>query len=464
VRLLHAASRVDASFDEPNLVSAAGLVAVLRLAAGAGLWRLVADRLRVGGRCGANPAGKIATIVAGMLAGADCIDDLDVVRHGGMSRLFGGVYAPSTLGSFLRVLSWGHVRQLESAARAFLAGLASRTPLLPGADQLAYVDVDSLLRRVYGSGKAGAAHGHAKVGGYPVLLRGLSPLVATISTPLAAPVVAATRLRGGNAGSARGAAGLVAEAIGVARACGATGRVLVRADSAFCSTAVIGACRRATACFSVTIRLDRTVRAAIAGIGETAWTAIRYPQAVWDDDGQCWISDAQVAETTHTMRAGTRHELTCRLVVRRVRAANSDRTGELFPAWRYHAFVTDTALSTVDADLTHRAHAVIEQTFADLINGPLAHLPSGRFAANAAWLTCAGIAHNLLRGAGTLASARHARATGATLRRQLVNVPARVARRSRKTVLHLPAHWPWADAWTVRPAVRASGRERRFEV
>jgi Transposase DDE domain group 1 len=449
VRLLHAPSRVDASFDEPNLVSAAGLLPLMRLAASTGLWRLVRERLRVGGPCGANPAGKIATIVAGMAAGADCIDDLDVVRSGGLRRLFGCVYAPSTLGSFLRALTWGHVRQLESAARAFLAGLTRATPLLPGVEQMAFVDVDSLLRRVYGHAKAGAAHGHAKVGGYPVLLRGLSPLIATVCTPLAAPVVAATRLRGGNAGSARGAAGLVAEAIGVARACGAAGQVLMRADSAFCSTAVLAACRRAQVSFSVTIRLDRTVRAAIASIGETEWTAIRYPQAVWDADGQCWISAAELAETTHTLRAGTRHQLTCRLVVRRVRAIAQPGETELFPAWRYHAFLTDTRLSTVDADLTHRAHAVIEQTFADLIDGPLAHLPSGRFPANAAWLTCAGITHNLLRAAGTLAGGPHAKARGATLRRQLVTVPARTARRARTTVLHLPEHWPWADAWTA---------------
>jgi hypothetical protein len=446
--LLHAVSRVDASFDEQNLVSAAGLVPVFRLATDVGLLRLVAGRLRVGGSCGANPAGKVATIVAGMAAGADCIDDLDVVRSGGLRRLFGGLYAPSTLGSFLRALSWGHVRQLESAARGFLAGLAGVTPLLPGVDQVAYVDVDSLLRRVYGHAKAGAGHGHAKVGGYPVLLRGLSPLVATICTPLAAPVIAATRLRGGNAGSARGAAGLVAEAIGVARTCGAAGQVLVRADSAFCSVAVLAACRRAKVNFSVTIRLDRTVRAAIASIPETGWMAIRYPQAVWDDEADCWISAAEVAETTHALRAGTRHELTCRLVVRRVRAATRPGETELFPAWRYHAFLTDTRLSTVDADRTHRAHAVIEQAFADLIDGPLAHLPSGRFPANAAWLTCAGIAHNLLRAAGTLAGGRHAKARGASIRRQLINVPARAARRTRKITLHLPEHWPWADGWT----------------
>jgi hypothetical protein len=449
VRLLHASSRVDVSFDEPNLVSAAGLMPVMRLAASAGLWRLVGQRLRLAGAGGANPAGKIAAIVAGMLVGADCIDGLAVVRHGGMGRLFGGLYAPSTLGSFLRALSWGHVRQLESAGRALLAGLAREALLLPGADQLAYVDVDSLLRRVYGHAKAGAALGYAKVGGYGVLLRGLSPLVATVCTPLAAPVVAATRLRGGNAGSARGAAGLVAEAIGVARAAGAVGTVVVRADSAFCSAAVLAACRRTRARFSVTVRVDHTVRAAIAGIAATAWTAIRYPQAVWDDDGQCWVSDAEVAETSYTLCAGTRRALTCRLVVRRIRAATREGTEELFPVFRYHAFLTDTAESTVDADRTHRAHAVIEQTFADLIDGPLAHLPSGSFAANAAWLTCAGIAHNLLRAAGTLASGHHAKARGATIRRQLINIPARTARRARKITLHLPRHWPWADAWTA---------------
>ena len=448
MRLLHAASRVDASFDEPNLVSAAGLVPVLRLAVTAGLWRLVAERLRVGGPCGANPAGKIAAIVAGMVAGADCIEDLDVVRSGGMRRLFGGVYAPSTLGSFLRVLSWGHVRQLESAARAFLGGLARTVPLLPGADELAFVDVDSLLRRVYGHDKAGAALGYAKVGGYGVLLRGLSPLVATICTPLAAPVVAATRLRGGNAGSARGAAGLVAEALTAARMVGCSGQIVVRADSAFCSAAVLGACRRAKACFSVTIRADRSVRAAIAGIPTAGWTPIRYPQAVWDDEAACWISDAEVAETSYTMGARTRRSVTCRLVVRRIRAV-SRHGEELFPVWRYHAFLTDTRLSTMDADRTHRAHAVIEQTFADLIDGPLAHLPSGRFPANAAWLTCAGVTHNLLRAAGTLAGRQHAKARGATLRRRLINLPARVARRAHRLVLHLPAHWPWTHAWTV---------------
>jgi hypothetical protein len=163
----------------------------------------------------------VATIVAGMVAGADSIDDLNIARHGGMPSLFAGVYAPSTLGCFLRGFTHGHVRQLQAAGRDFLVGLAARTPLLDGADALCFIDVDSMLRRVYGKKKQGAAFGHAKVGGYNVWLRGYNPLIATLSTPLCAPVIAATRLRAGNAASARGAAWQVAEAIGVARDCGA---------------------------------------------------------------------------------------------------------------------------------------------------------------------------------------------------------------------------------------------------
>jgi len=332
-------------------------------------------------------------------------------------------------------------------ARRFLVSLAGATPLLPGAEAVTYVDVDSLLRRVYGKAKQGAGFGHTKVGGYPVLLRGLSPLIATLSTPLAAPVIAAARLRGGSAGSARGAAGLVAEALSLARQVGAAGLILLRADSAFYTATVIAAARRAGARFSITVPVNSGVRDAIATITEGAWTAIHYPGAVWDDEGQCLISDAEVAETTYTAFAGTRYELTARLVIRRVRRENPPGQDELLPGYRYHAFFTDTTLSTVDADLTHRGHAVIEQVFADLIEGPLAHLPSGRFAANGAWLLCATIAHNLLRAAGTLTSRATGKARGATLRRQIINVPARIAHRAHDIHLHMPSHWPWAPRW-----------------
>lgn len=451
MRLSQSWRQAGIRFDEENLVSCAGLVPVMRLAEDTGLHDLVADAVRIEDppvpSTGVNPAGKISSVVAGMAAGADSIDDLDVLRHGGMPELFGGVYAPSTLGSFLRAFTWGHTRQLAAAAREFLVGLAGRTPVLAGADQMAYVDIDALLRRVSGHAKQGARFGHAKVGGYAVLLRGLSPLVATLSTPLAAPVVAATRLRNGAASSVKGAASLLTEALSTARAAGATGQVLVRADSQFYAGKVVSAGRRAGAMVSITVGNSPARQQAIGAIPDDQWQPVHYPEAVIDPDTDELISDAQVAETGYTAFAGSKHQYTARLVVRRVRDRSREQD-ELFPVWRYHAFFTDTTLSTVDADITHRRHAVVETVFSDLIDGPLAHLPSGRFAANAAWLVCAGMSHNLLRAAGSLAGRFHAKARGATLRRHLVLVPARLARPQGRPTLHLPAHWPWQQAWT----------------
>jgi hypothetical protein len=450
-------------FDEQNLVSCVGLVPVMALAQRAGLSELVADKVKITNEpvasTGVNPAGKVTSIVAGMAAGADSIDDLDVVRHGGMKRLFAEVYAPSTLGSFLRAFTHGHVLQLTAVLRAMLVNLAQHTPVLRGADQLTFVDIDSLLRRVYGHQKRGARFGPAKLGGYPLLLRGLSPLVVTISTKLAAPVIAAVRLRGGNAGSARGAASLLTQALNTAKAAGAHGMILLRADSAYYAGAVISAARRAGAYFSVTVSMNTAIQRAIADIPDTAWTPVRYPGAVEDPDTGELISEAEVAETGYTAFAGTAHEVSARLVVRRVLDKNTQDA--LFPVWRYHAFLTNTALSTVDADMTHRQHAIIETVFADLIDGPLAHLPSGHFDANHAWTVCAAITHNLLRATGTLASTFHAKARGATLRRHLINVPARLARPQGQPVLHLPEHWPYADTFTAlhtastRPPVAA---------
>jgi Transposase DDE domain group 1 len=450
VRLRHHAPVTRVSFDDPNLVSCAGLVPVLRLAQDAGLHGLVTGRVSVPGHKGSNPGGKVATIVAGMVAGGDSIDDLNLARHGGMASLFTGVYAPSTLGEFLREFTHGHVRQLQAAGRDHLVALAARTPLLQGAAALCFVDVDSMLRRVYGRRKQGAGFGHAKVGGYNVWLRGYNPLIATLSTPLAAPVIAATRLRAGNAASARGAAWQVAEAIGTARACGATGLIVVRADSAFYAKAVVWACRRNQAHFSVTARMDAKVHAACEGIPEAAWIDIKYPRAIWDEDEQRWISDAQIAETSYTAFAGTRWQITARLVVRRVKRLNPHQhsgQGELFAQYRYHAVFTDSPFVLEQAEAHHRGHAVIEQVNADLIDGPLAHLPSGRFAANAAWLACAAIAHNLTRAAGHLAGPRYAAARAATIRIRIINVAARLAHRARNIHLHLPEHWPWQHAW-----------------
>ena len=202
MRLLHGLAKIHATFDDPNLVSRAGLVPVMALAQRAGLAALAGEHVRLSRRCGVNAPVKIARLVAGMIGGADSIDDMGLLRHGAMPTLFGGIRAPSTLGSFLRAFTWGNVLQLEKVGRLLLAELGRRAPLLPGKDALAFVDIDSQQKRVYGYKKQGAAFGHTKIQGKSVLVRGLNALAATISTPLAAPVVAATRLRGGNAAPA----------------------------------------------------------------------------------------------------------------------------------------------------------------------------------------------------------------------------------------------------------------------
>ena len=288
--------------------------------------------------------------------------------------------------------------------------------------------------------------------GKSLLVRGLNTLAATISTPLAAPVIAAPRLRGGNAASSRGAASFAAASVSTARTTGCTGTLVVRADSAFYSAAFTGAVRRAGAFFSVTVRVDPKVKAAIAAIPGTGWTPVRYPRAVWDDQLRCWISDAGVAEVEYTAFTSKKGgAVTARLIVRRVKDLNrkaAQGQGELFPAWRYHAVFTDSPFATIQAEEHHRDHAQVEQVFADLGDGPLAHLPSGSFPANAAWLACAAIAHNLLRAAGSVASLACAKARAATLRRDLIGVAARIARHGRSQItLHLPRGWHRETEW-----------------
>ena len=457
MRLLHDLAKTHASFDDPNLVSRAGLVPVMALAHRCGLAGLAGEHVRIGRRAGINADLKVSCLVAGMTAGADSIDDMDVLRHGAMPVLFGGVRAPSTLGTFLRSFTWGNARQLEAAGRRFLAELARQVPLLPGRDVVAFVDIDSQQKRVFGYRKQGAAFGYTKISGKSLLVRGLNVLAATISTPLAAPVIAAVRLRGGSAASARGAASFITEAIGAARDAGCSGTIVARMDSAYYSSAAIWAIRRAGACFSVTAQLNPAVKAAIAAIPATAWTPIAYPRAIWDDQLGCWVSDAEVAEVRYT--AFTAHHrkgrlpvpLTARLIVRRVRDLNTSASGgqgELFPAWRYHAVFTDSPFEMIAAEEHHRGHAIIEQVFADWNDGPLAHLPSGSFPANAAWLACAAISCNLLRAAGALASLAYAKARGATIRRDLITIAARTARHGRgHLTLHLPAGWHRDQQW-----------------
>ncbi|MGH3783217.1 MAG: IS1380 family transposase [Pseudonocardiaceae bacterium] len=447
MRACHAAAAVSATFDEPNLVSCAGLVPVLRLAERAGLHAAARQRVRLpasAGSAGANPGSKVTSIVAGMVAGGDSIDDLDVIRHGALPELFGGIRAPSTLGTFLRGLTWGNVRQLDAVARETLIGLASNAPLLPGADSYALLDVDSTINRVYGYAKQGADYGYTRV-------RGLHPLLATVSTPIAAAVVVGARLRRGGAGSARGAASFVAEAITTARAAGATGVLLARMDSAFDNHAVVSACIRAGVRFSITTKQTRPVRAAIEAIDPAGWVPIAYQHAIYDEATGQWISDAEIAETTYIAFRSRRksEQVTVRLIVRRVKDKNIvPGQGELFSTWRYHAFITDSTLQLVAAEKQHRQHAIIEQVNADLKDSAMAHMPSGSFAANAAWLALAAIAHNLTRAAGCLASLFHAKARTGTVRRHLITVPARIARRSRRITLRLPLNWPHRDTFS----------------
>jgi hypothetical protein len=419
----------------------------MALAQRAGLTDLVEHTLTLKAKGGVNAHLKVPALVAGMVAEADSIDDMDLLRHGGMSRLFTGVRAPSTLGTFLRSFTFGHVRQLDAVASRFVIALAKNSPILAGADQGVYVDIDDTIKATYGYTKQGAGHGYSGV-------KGLNALLAIVSTPISAPVVVATRLRRGPANSARGAARIVSDALVTARACGGGGLVTVRADSAYYGHDVIAAARRGGARFSVTVRMNRTVVKAISQIEESAWVPIHYPNAIWDEDEQRLVSDAEVAEvpyfTAFTSRPKADH-ISARLIVRRVKRLNPKTVpagqGELFSAYRHHGVFTDSPLAMLEAEKTHRAHAIVEQVIADFKGGALAHLPSSDFSANGAWLVMAAIAFNLTRAAGTIASVFHAKATTATIRQQLIVVPGRLARSARRLVIHLPKDWPWQDSW-----------------
>ena len=454
MKLCHTRAATSAVFDDPNLVSAAGLVPVLALADAAGLSTLAGERLSVPGDKGANAGLKVASLVAGMVAGADSIDDMALLRHGGMGRVFARAYAPSTLGSFLRSFTFGHVRQLDAVASRFLTALTAQAPqvLRDGPGGRVLVDIDDTIIEVHGHAKQGAGFGYSGV-------RGLNALLATVTTTGCAPVVVAQRLRKGSCGSPRGAKRLVADALKTVNTLHpGHGKPLLRADSAFYGAPTVGAAVRGGAEVSVTVRLDPKVKAAIATIGEDAWTPIEYTDAIFDEAMSTWVSRAEVAEVPFTAFTSKKaaDQVPGRLVVRRIPDLNAEKNkaigqGTLFHTWRFHAFFTTTDptdLDTVAADKTHRGHAIIEQVHADLKSSALAHLPSGKFTANAAWLVLAVIAFNLTRTAAAIAGSDLARATTATIRTKLITVPARVASSARRVTLHLPTAWPWQSAWT----------------
>ncbi len=448
MQLSHTPRVGSAVFDDPNLVSAAGLVPLLKLADRAGLRRLADQHLSVPTDKGANAGLKVASLVAGMVAGADSIDDMAVLRHGGMSRIFDRAYAPSTLGSFLRSFTFGHVRQLDAVASRFLTGLAAAAPTLTGAsDDLVLVDVDDTIIEVHGYAKQGSGYGYSGV-------RGLNALLATVTSASAAPVIVAQRLRKGACGSPRGGGRLVADALNTVSTLHAsrTRKPLLRADAAFYGHPTVSAAVKAGADVSVTVRLDPRVKTAIGSIPDDAWQPIQYTDAIFDEAAQQWMSRAEVAEIAFTAFTSKKKadQVPGRLVVRRIPDLNH-REGQdtLFDSWRFHAFFTTSTLDTVTADKTHRGHAIIEQVHADLKGSALAHLPSGKFCANAAWLVCAVIAFNLTRAAATLTGPTFAKATTATIRRKIITVPARIATSARRITLHLPQHWPWATGWVT---------------
>ena len=458
----HTPRATSAVFDDPNLVSSAGLVPVVALARAASLTSLADRHLSVPTDKGANAGLKVTSLVAGMVAGADSIDDMALLRHGAMGKIFASAYAPSTLGSFLRAFTFGHVRQLDAVASRFLTNLSEQAPLTtPG--QRVLVDLDDTIVEVHGYTKQGSGYGYTRV-------RGLNALIATATTAGTAPVVVAQRLRKGACGSPRGAGRLVSDALRTTKSMTGTSapRMLLRADSAYFGHPTLSAAMKAGADVSVTTAQTATIKAAITQIPEDAWIPIEYTDAIYDEETQRWISRAEVAEIPFTAFAAQKkaNHIPGRLVVRRIPDLNpnnhtsgADQSVQdaLFQTWRFHAFFTTTpvpseehpdGLDTVTADKTHRAHAIVEQVFADLKNSALAHLPSAKFAANSAWLVLAVVAFNLTR-AAAVTTGSLARATTATIRRKLIAVPARVATSARRITLHLPRAWPWQDAWTA---------------
>ena len=454
----HTPASASHSFDDENLTATTGLVPIMALAKKAGLPALAEDRLTVtttGADKGANPAPKLATLVAGMAAGADSIDDMNIVRHGGMKHLFDRVYAPSTLGSFLRSFAFGHVRQLDAISSRFLTNLNAHTPLLPTNQDSAqasmiFVDVDDTVIDVHSASKQGAGFGYQGS-------RGLNALLATASTASSGQIIVGQRLRKGSTSSARGADKFVSDALATTTRINSGTSVLVRADSAYYSSGVVKAAHDGGAHVSITVRMDKRVKAAIGMISDDSWTGIEYPEAIYDEDSGAWISKAEVAEIPFTAFTSKKKALqtTGRLVVRRIPELNETKRAAgqdpLFNLFRYHAFFTTVdqdRFDTVAADHIHRRHAIIEQINAELKNGALAHMPSGVFNANAAWLAVAAITHNLLRAAAGVVGGRMGKVRAQTLRTRIISVPARIAHRARKLILHLPRAWPWATEFS----------------
>jgi hypothetical protein len=429
MRSWHTLDRLDMAFDDDHLVPDAGLLVPATLAQHLGLKQLVDDHLDLGRTPGrANVGDKLLTLVMSALAGGDHIDHADALRAGGTGRVLGfRVKAASTVGTFLRSFQWGHVRQLDRVSRELLAR-AWAAGAGPGAEPLT-IDVDSTICETYGLHKQGALHhGYTHVRGY-------HPLLAVAA---GTGDVLMARLREGRANTARGAAHFLRETIGRVRHAGATGQLTMRADSGFYAHSVVAVCRAMDVRYSITVRQHKRLRALIEAIPEHAWTPIPY----WIDGG------ADVAETVYTPFADQKNALPVRLIVRRVRPTPGSQLS-FFTAYDYHAFITDRDGETLLLEADHRRHAEVENAIRDLKEGVgLNHLPSGKFAANGAWLAIAVIAHNLARWTSRVGLGEGI-VTTRTLRRELLGLPGRLTRSARRVTLHLPAHWPWQERFQL---------------
>lgn len=464
-------STVSEVFDDGQIVAASGLHPTMALAQRAGLTTAVDQHLVMDGVGKANPAGKVATLIAGLCTGADTIDGIDVLRTGATGRLFTSIYAPSTLGTFLRSMTEENFPQWDGVAADFVTGLAGAAPLLtpahrgsartgPGRD-LFMVDIDDTVLPVRSHNKEHVGHTYQRC-------QGLSVHYVTGSQAGSRPVILAQQLRPGDAsGKPGGAPELVTAALATTHtAFGRTGnQVLLRGDSAYYSARLIARVVAAGGHVSVGVKQYSNISAAIAAVPEEAWTGIDYPNAVYDPTTATWESDAQVAEIPFTAFVSPAHpadrrNIPGRLIIRRVlidhKPTNSGG-GEhlqlplpatLMPIYRYHPIFTTLPADqypTTEAEQIHRGHAIIEQVNADLKASTLAHLPAASFAANTAWVHLAAMTYNLLHAAAALTTTL-VNATSTSIRTKLINVPARLTRTARHTTLHLPRHWPWTTA------------------
>lgn len=401
-------------FDDERAVSDAGVVLVASLAGRLGIETLAGRlvRLRQERPGAANAGRKVMALLFAMVLGADSIDDCALLRAGRTGRLLGGwVPAPSTLGTFLRAFTFGHVRQLdallgETLVRAWRAGAG------PGEGRLV-IDVDSFVGEVCGRLKQGAAYGYTKVLGY-------HPILATRADTRE---VMHIRLRKGSANTSKGMLRFTDELIARVTRAGARGVKVLRADSGFWNNKVFKRLETAGWQYSIGVRMHKAIRDAIEQIDETAWQAVEdYPK-----DGE-----AQIAETTHGGR---------RLIIRRTRLIGPQ--AELWPDWRHFAFLTNRTEDITLVESEHRDHAVVEQVIVDLKDQALAHFPSGEFNANGAWTVLGALAHNLLRWTQLLGLPDTTVCAARTLRRRLITIAGRLTRHGRAWTLHLPARWPW---------------------